>query len=92
MWKCTKCGKMVADPKKHHCLPELKGLGTQQLTRLRGSQIGRQVDGNVEVAYWRARQGMAQKAAKIIKSLLPYIVASPPGTKKKAEKFVADYL
>lgn len=91
-WKCTKCGRMTSDPKKHYCYPELRGLGTQQMGRLRGSSVGRQIDGNVELAYHRAKASARKEAAKIIAVLLVEGCRTPERIKKKAAAFVKNYL
>ncbi len=51
---------------KHTCTPALAGLGTQQMRRFRGSHVGRQIDGNVELAYLRGKQASEEKEARLL--------------------------
>lgn len=67
--KCTKCQKMFNTEKaakKHRCIPALATLGTNQMGRLRGSSIGRQIDGSVELAYLRGKQAAEEKETKLL--------------------------
>ncbi len=54
MWKCTKCQEMVSESrmKSHRCSTVFGFVPSQ----LRGSKIGKQVGGAVELAYLRGKQ------------------------------------
>lgn len=66
--KCTKCQEMFNTEKaaeQHQCIPGIASLGTSQMKRFRGSSIGRQIDGNVKLAYLRAKQDGEEEIAKL---------------------------
>lgn len=66
--KCINCNKMFNSEKaakKHNCMPAIGNLGTNKMRRLRGSHLGKQVDGNIELAYLRGYdKGYADGRAK----------------------------
>jgi hypothetical protein len=93
--RCPKCTQLVKDLgkgklAKHDCFVEMTNLGTagKGMSRLRGSMVGRQINGQLLTAIYRAHYSEGEKASKLMKLILPFI----PKTKKSLIRKVKSYI